>query len=172
MSGKLETAVIIIGHGSRAPSASKDMETVAEKMRGKKIYGMVETCSMSRTGPFFPETLEKCVKHGARMVVLIPYFLHMGLHTRLDLPAMMQEQARKYPGVKMVFGKHLGFDDSMVDLVMKRVEESLSLGDVRDIKLPDREKFPVADDQLEFVPMTPDEAREYMKAHGGHHHNH
>ena len=154
-------AVILLGHGSRVPDAGKDMEQVARGLKQKYGYRMVEICFMSRLGPHFPEVLEKCVNQGAQSVVVIPYFLHMGLHILLDIPEMLQEQALRYPHVKMTFGRGFGFDDLLVDIIHKRIRTASELGDVRDLVLPPKEKYPVPHGQCEFVPMPPDEAAKY-----------
>lgn len=164
-------AVILMGHGSRVPGAGDGMEKVAERLHEQGEYGMVETCYMSRLGPHFPETLDRCVKSGATTIVLVPYFLHMGLHTRLDIPSMMKEEAQKYPGVKIIFGHNIGYDDALADIVRKRIGSSLALQDVRDITLDDREKFPLPPGDMEFVPMKPEEAEKFRHGHDcGHKH--
>jgi len=166
-------AVILMGHGSRVRGASRGMEKVADALRHDGEYMAVEVCHMSRRGPFFPGALKKLVELGAREVILIPYFLHMGLHMRLDIPEMMQAEAATYPGVKLVLGKHLGYDESLAALVKKRIAESGGLEDVRDMKLDPREKFPLPEGEKEFVAMDPDEAEKYNKDHGhGHCHHH
>jgi sirohydrochlorin ferrochelatase len=156
-------AIILLGHGSRVPDAGKHMEKVATGLRGKYGYQMVEICYMSRLGPHFPEIFEKCVRQGAIDVMVIPYFLHDGLHLVLDIPEMLQETGAQYPHVKLVLGKNLGFDDLLVDLVEKRIEASLECSDVRDLELPPRKQFPVPPGQYEFVQMDPDEAENFYQ---------
>ena len=168
-------AVILLGHGSRVEKAGGDMERVAAILKGRHGFPMVEYCFMSRLPPHFPETLAGLVARGATWVLVIPYFLHMGLHIRLDIPEMMQQAAANYPGLRLQLGGNLGYDDILVDLVRKRVEESLCVADVREVALPGRDTFPVPPGQAEFVPMDPAEAKKYRscKGHGrdhGHHH--
>ena len=111
------------------------------------------------------------MERGATWVLVIPYFLHTGLHIRLDIPEMMQAEAAKYPGLRLQLGGNLGYDDILVDLVRKRIDESLGVADIRKIALPGRETFPVPPGQQEFVPMDPAEAKKYRscKDHGHHH---
>ncbi|MBI4667159.1 MAG: CbiX/SirB N-terminal domain-containing protein [Nitrospinae bacterium] len=162
-----------MGHGSRVPGAANGMEKVAQALTQSGAYHMVETCYMSRLGPHFPETVEKCVTGGAKVVSLIPYFLHMGLHTRLDIPEMMKTEAARYPGVKIIFGECIGFDELMIEIVKKRVEASWKLADVRDMVLEPREKFPLPPGDLEFVPMTPEMAEKFREGgRCGHDHHH
>lgn len=158
--------VILLGHGSRVPGADRSMLRVAAALREKGRYANVETCNMSRLGPHFEEIFEKCVQMGARKVLLLPYFLNEGLHMKLDIPARMQKAVRRHPHVRLVFGKNLGFDPLLVRLTEKRIEESTSLADVRDIHLPDEGTYPVPQGQCEFVPMLPEEAARWREAQG------
>jgi hypothetical protein len=95
--------------------------------------------------------------------MVIPYFLHDGLHLVLDIPEMMQELACDYPHVKVVLGKNLGFDEVLVDLVERRIMDSEECGDVRDLVLPPRKKYPVPPGQYEFVQMEPAEAAKFIE---------
>jgi precorrin-8X/cobalt-precorrin-8 methylmutase len=156
-----QEAVILLGHGSRVPGAGEDMEEVADRLKGKYGHRIVEIGYLSRLGPHLPEAVERCVNQGARKVIVIPYFLHVGLHLILDIPEMLQEECRKFPGVKLVLGKSLGFSESLVDLVQRRIEEATEFCDVKDLTLPSKERFPVPPGQCEFVPLSPDKAKKY-----------
>ncbi len=167
---KEKIAVILLGHGSRVPDAGRGMEDVAKSLMAEGKYEAVETCYMSRLGPHLPETMGECVKKGVSRIVLIPYFLHSGLHMKLDIPSMMKNEAEKYPGVKIIYGKHLGFDEKMVEIVRMRINESLGLADIREVELDRRDKYPLPPGQMEYVPVTPEKAKE-MRSHG-HDHDH
>jgi sirohydrochlorin ferrochelatase len=129
------TAIILLGHGSRAAGAAEDMEKVVARLMDDPQYDIVEICQMSGLGDHFPEVFDRCVARGATRVVVVPYFLHFGVHLRQDVPAMMMEKARQHPDVKLILGKHLGFDDAMVDIVKKRISESDELCDIRELEM-------------------------------------
>lgn len=159
----IEEAIILLAHGSRVPEAGRDMEQVANRLKEKYTYPIVEICYFSRWGPHFPEILEKCVHQGAKKIIVIPYFLHAGLHLLLDIPEMLQEEARKFPQVKVILGKSLGFNEALVDLVQRRIEEAMGFDDIKDLILPSKQKFPIPPGQVEFIPMLPDEAKRYRE---------
>jgi len=164
-------AIILLGHGSRVPDAGRHMEQVAAGLKSMYGYELVEICYMSRLGPHLPETFAKCVEMGATDVMVIPYFLHDGLHLVLDIPEMLQELAGKYPEVGVVLGQNLGFDETLVELVERRIAASADCCDVRELVLPPRKKYPVPPGQCEFVPMLPDEAEKYRKNTDEDHHH-
>ena len=125
-------AVILIGHGSRAEGADDDMERIAEGLRDK-FGGVVEPCRMAGRGVLFAEAFERCVAQGAKEIIVLPYFLHFGIHLREDIPEILRENAGKHPEVRLVMGRHLGYDDAIVDLVAKRITESEGLCDIREL---------------------------------------
>ena len=169
MADKKKQAVILLGHGSRVTNAGQNMERVAEKLKASYGFKSVEYCFMSRLGPHLPKTLEKLVTAGEKEILVIPYFLHSGLHIILDIPEMLQKEAAKYEGIKVSYGENLGYDDTLVTLVAKRVEEAVAMPDVREVKLPPRENFPIPPGQSEFVPMPPEEAKKFIHKHNHHH---
>lgn len=159
----IDEAIILLAHGSRVPEAGRDLERVANRLREKYAHSIVEICYLTRWGPHFPEILEKCVHQGTKKIIVIPYFLHAGLHLLLDIPEMLQEEARKFPRVKVILGKSLGFNEALVDLVQRRIEEAMGFDDIKDLILPSKQKFPIPPGQVEFIPMLPDEAKRYRE---------
>ncbi len=156
-------AIILLGHGSRVPEAGRNMEKVAAGLRTKYGYSIVEVCYMSRLGPHFPEVFRKCADMGATDILVIPYFLHDGLHLVLDIPELMQEIAADYPHVRLVLGRNLGFDEVLVDLVERRIGNSRTFCDVRNLVLAPRDNYPVPDGQHVFVPMKPEDAARFLR---------
>jgi sirohydrochlorin cobaltochelatase len=129
---RVRYAVILIGHGSRAVGADDDMERVAGRLRAALGGRIVDVCRMAHGVPF-GEVFERCVGQGAKTVIVIPYFLHFGVHLRQDIPEILWEAAAKHPEVRLVLGRHLGYDDALADLVERRISESAVLWDVRDL---------------------------------------
>ncbi len=125
-------AIILIGHGSRAAGADDDMERVAASLR-RRNGGIVELCRMAGRGTLFTEAFENCIRQEAKEIIVIPYFLHYGVHLRQDIPEMLREAAAQHPGVRLVLGRHLGYDDSLVSLLEQRIGESGQLCDVREL---------------------------------------
>jgi sirohydrochlorin ferrochelatase len=130
--GSGKRAVILIGHGSRAAGADDDMERVAESLRRRR-GGIVELCRMAGRGTLFTEAFEKCIRQEVQEIIVIPYFLHFGVHLRQDIPEMLREAAAKHPEVRLVLGRHLGYDDSLVSLLEQRIKESRQLCDIREL---------------------------------------
>src|SRR4030042_2258139 len=112
-------AGILIGHGSRAAGADDDMERIAGRLRAAVDGGIVDLCRMAH-GTSFGEAFERCVRQGVKTVIVIPYFLHFGVHLRQDIPEMLREAVMKHPEVRLVLGRHLGYDDALATLLERR----------------------------------------------------
>lgn len=131
--GNVRRAVILIGHGSRAAGADDDMERIAGHLRAAADGEIVDICRMAGHGISFDEAFERCVRQGAKTVIVIPYFLHFGVHLRQDIPEILREAVKKHPEVRLILGRHLGYDDALTALVERRVAESEVLCDIRDL---------------------------------------
>jgi sirohydrochlorin ferrochelatase len=130
-------AIILLGHGSRAAGAARDMERVAEALKRTLGVSLVAPAHMSLAKPGLEEVFAQVLAAGATRVLVMPYFLHLGMHMRADIPRMLQELCAAHPRVQVVLGKHLGFDEALVGLVAKRIRESRDLPDVRTVKVAD-----------------------------------
>jgi sirohydrochlorin ferrochelatase len=59
--------------------------------------------------PSIPEALESAVRTGAREVVVIPLMLFPGRHAVHDIPALVNETARRHPKIRFRLKKALAF---------------------------------------------------------------
>ncbi len=129
--------VVILGHGSRRPGAAQAMKQVAERLREFGRYADVRIGFMAQAKPSFNEAVASCAKSGVQSIMVLPYFLHEGMHHAYDIPKLMHSVAERFPNIELKLGKTLGFDEILVDLVMKRISESLSNPDIRELPLPE-----------------------------------
>jgi sirohydrochlorin ferrochelatase len=117
-------AVIVLGHGSRAPGASIAMERIVSILRERRAE-RIEVAHMELAEPTLASVLDRLHEDGIRHVVLVPYFLHHGIHLREDIPAILDEARARLAGLEVVLAPHLGYDDALVDVVEKRLEQAV-----------------------------------------------
>jgi sirohydrochlorin ferrochelatase len=121
---RIPEAIILLGHGSRAPDASGAMQKIVSALRRKNSQVPVEAAYLAMNEPSFPLAFERCARRGAKRIIVIPYFLHLGQHARKHIPRLLKEEARKFAGVEVILGQNLGYDALLVKLVAKRIKES------------------------------------------------
>jgi len=117
------TAVLLIAHGSRQPSANEDLRELAARLAARGNYPIVEACFLELSEPDIPTGGHKCVSRGASRVLLIPYFLSAGVHLRRDLTAARDELSRLHPSVDFRLGSPLGPHPLLDQLVVERIRE-------------------------------------------------
>ena len=120
-------AVLLLGHGSKAPGANEGMYALVRKLRRKWPSRLVEASFLEINHPSIPEGIDLCVDRGAGRVILVPYFLHLGNHVGKDIPPLVAQARSRHPEVEMALAPHLGFHPLLAEIVEDRIEEALSL---------------------------------------------
>ncbi|NOY54270.1 MAG: sirohydrochlorin cobaltochelatase [Deltaproteobacteria bacterium] len=121
-------ALLMIGHGSRAEEANAGMFSVAAGIREAGEVPIVECGFLQLNSPTIEEAFDRCVEQGAERVLMIPYFLHMGVHIREDIPAVVESCREKYPQVEILLGDQLGGDPLLARIVLNRFREMREAG--------------------------------------------
>ena len=128
MTTSIPTALLLIAHGSRRQEANDDLDYLAEQLRGRGLYAMVQASFLELSRPTIAEGGALCVERSAKRVVLLPYFLSAGVHARDDMMAARDELAARFPDVEFLLAQPLGRHPSMIDVVIQRADEAGRLG--------------------------------------------
>ncbi len=124
----MRIAILLLGHGSRTEGANDGIYRVMDSLRNQTDY-VVEVGFLELSSPSVEDAVATCVAEGAERVVMIPYFLHQGLHVRRNLPAKCAEVGQRYPHIEFVLGDALGFHPKLAEIVLERVHASLKTGE-------------------------------------------
>ena len=114
-------ALIIMVHGSPRPIANADMFRVADVIRQREVFPIVEVGFMECNEPSIPDAIERCAAAGATSIVAVPYFLHTGTHVADDLPTLLEAAQRRYPQIEFRMGSYLGRAPQLTDILADRV---------------------------------------------------
>jgi sirohydrochlorin ferrochelatase len=118
------TALLLIAHGSRRREANADLGHMADRLRERGGYAVVETAYLELTEPTIADGGAACVARGAKRVVLVPYFLSAGVHVREDLTEAQRELAGRFPDVDFRLAEPLGRHPLLLDVVADRAREA------------------------------------------------
>lgn len=119
----MPTAVLLIAHGSRRAEANADLDRLAELLRARDLYPIVETSYLDVTQPDIPAGGRNCVARGADRVLMLPYFLSAGSHVVDDLEAHRRTLSAEFPNVKFELCPPLGLHPKMLEIVLDRLNE-------------------------------------------------
>lgn len=122
-----ETTWLVVAHGSRATELAEAHSAVCDEL-ARRVGNSVTVAPayLELTEPSIPSAIDAAVTAGSIRIVLVPYFLHIGNHTRRDLPAILAESQGRYPDVAMILADHLGLDPRLVDIVADRARHAES----------------------------------------------
>jgi len=119
----MNTALLLIAHGSRYPAANADLHHVAEGLR-RRGHAIVVASFLELAPPTIADGGALCVQQGAERVVLVPYFLSAGAHVQHDLTAARKALAERFPGVDVRLAEPLGRHPLLLDVLAERAAEA------------------------------------------------
>lgn len=116
-------AIIILGHGSKAPEALETLKQFGRMVKEVTTAPIVEIASLQFNRPDLSEAISSAVTQGAKKIVIVPLFLYKGIHIQEDIPAVLAEERKKFPQVEMVLADSIGADRRIVEIVCDRIGE-------------------------------------------------
>ncbi|MGW3957023.1 sirohydrochlorin chelatase [Streptomyces sp. NPDC004752] len=126
---RADVTVLLVGRGSTDPDANAEVHKAARLLWEGRGYAGVETAFVSLAAPDVPSGLDRCVRLGARRIVVLPYFLFTGV-----LPERVRQQAAgwaaAHPDRDVRCADVIGPEPELLDLVMERYAEAVQ-GDLR-----------------------------------------
>ncbi len=113
----VKTAVIILGHGSKRQGAGDPLAGLATAVRNGHGVEIVEHAFLQYVPPSLPEMVAQCVDRGAERVVIVPFFVLPGAHVIKDIPEIVEQLRRQYPGTVFAVTDHVGGHPLMAQIV-------------------------------------------------------
>ncbi|MEI5523218.1 sirohydrochlorin chelatase [Streptomyces brasiliscabiei] len=121
---RADVSVLLVGHGSHDPEANAEVHRAARLLWEGRGYGGVETAFVSLAAPDVPSGLDRCVRLGARRIVVLPYFPLGGVPAeRVRQQTEGWSAARPEIGVRSA--DVIGPEPELLDLIVERYREAL-----------------------------------------------
>ena len=115
-------AVILVDHGSRRAEANEHLERIASALRSERPDWAFWTAHLEVCGPTVGEAVDRAVAAGARRVVVHPFFLLPGRHTREDVPRLVESARERHPEIAIQMTDPIGVAPELVSLIVGSVE--------------------------------------------------
>ncbi len=101
------------------------MAYIAAKVRAKfPLAGRVDWAAQSFNHPSLKEAVELQAQQGIKRVLIMPFFLFDGKHSKEDIPESIERLKTCYPDIEFSLTSILGTDTLLADLVIKRIQEA------------------------------------------------
>ncbi len=121
-------AIVIFAHGSSIESANESVREVAESVRREGGFDLVEAAFLGGGSPDLDAAVATLVQKGASRVIVVPYFLTLGLHLQRDLPRIVGGIARLHPGVEIRTAPPLDGHPALSTILQERARQALEAG--------------------------------------------
>ena len=118
-------AIILFAHGSVVEEANQGVHDLASEIRNRGRFHFVRAAFLDCAHPNLGEAIAEAVQAGSVRVIVIPYFLTMGIHLQRDLPNLIAPERERYPQVTIDVGQSLEGHPLMRSIILERVEQAL-----------------------------------------------
>ena len=119
-----QVGILVVGHGSRRQEANEDVREATRKIARRGPFAFVEPAFLEIVSPTIAEGFATLVGRGVRHVLIHPYFLSPGRHTRGDIPCAVHAAASQHPGVTYQITEPLAAHDLVIDASIERILEA------------------------------------------------
>jgi sirohydrochlorin ferrochelatase len=113
------TALVVFAHGSSIESANESVRIVARELAAATGQ-WVEPSFLEGGTPDLAGAVAACVARGASSVVILPYFLTLGLHLQRDLPRLVDPIRAAYPSLNLRVAEPLDGHPKLIDILKDR----------------------------------------------------
>jgi sirohydrochlorin ferrochelatase len=121
----LSTGIIVFAHGSRIESANEAVRTAAAGLARAGGFADVEAAFLELGRPDLETAAAELVARGVRRIVVVPYFLTLGLHMERDLPALIEKIAVVHKGVEIAVTDPLDGHPALIEALLDRARSAL-----------------------------------------------
>jgi sirohydrochlorin ferrochelatase len=115
---------VVFAHGSRVPSANEAVRSVASEFARAGGLPHVEAAFLELGEPDLPGAVDRLLAAGADRIVVLPYFLTLGLHMERDLPALIENISNNHNGLQIAVTEPLDGHPGLVQALLDRARDA------------------------------------------------
>ena len=90
----MRQGIVVFGHGSSVASANEAVRIIAARSAAEGAWDLFETAFLEAS-PRLADAVDKLVASGAEEILVLPYFLTLGIHLQRDLPKLADDLSRR-----------------------------------------------------------------------------
>lgn len=122
----MSTGIILFAHGSPVESANDAVREVAREAARAGRFDVADVAFLEPYPPALDDTVARMEAAGVSRILVVPYFLTMGLHLQRDLPRIVEAAARVHPGVEIRMTPPLDGHPALSEIVLDRARVALA----------------------------------------------
>ncbi len=124
MAGK--TGILLCGHGSRDPGASREFAALAQKLAARLPEYDLEHAFLEFAQPVIRDGLDSLRAKGNDRILAVPGMLFAAGHVKNDIPSVLNAYMAQNAGVQVDYGRELAIDLKMIRAAGARIEQAVA----------------------------------------------
>jgi sirohydrochlorin cobaltochelatase len=117
-------AIVLFAHGARDPEWALPFEAIRDRVRAKRPGLRVELAFLEFMKPELAETIGALAAQGMKNVTVFPVFMAQGGHLKNDVPVLMEDCRRRYPGTAVKLASAVGDVPEILDAIAAWIVQS------------------------------------------------
>jgi sirohydrochlorin ferrochelatase len=118
----LSTGIIVFAHGSRIESANQSVREAATGLARAGGFAHVEAAFLELGQPDLEGAAARLAEQGVERIVVVPYFLTLGLHMERDLPVLIGKISRIHNGLEIAVTAPLDGHPALIQVLLDRAQ--------------------------------------------------
>ncbi len=122
----MSTGIAVFAHGSSVESANEAVRIVSRTILDSGSFPLTVTSFLEGGSPDLPQAVEDLLARGATRILVVPYFLTVGLHLKRDLPALIAQIQAAHPNLDIRVTPPLDGHPALGDILLARTREGVA----------------------------------------------
>lgn len=116
----MTTGIVVFAHGSRIEAANEAVRTVAADLARAGSFPHVQAAFLELGLPDLAGAIDLLLNQDVERIVVIPYFLTLGIHLERDLPALITDISRAHNGLEIAVTPPLDGHPALLQILLDR----------------------------------------------------
>jgi sirohydrochlorin ferrochelatase len=126
-------ALVALAHGSRDPRSAQTVRALVDEVRQMRPDLRIEPAFLDLAKPSFGTVVDRLVRAGHDEIVVVPLLLSEAYHAKVDVPGVIAEATARHEGLLVRATSVLGLETAFLDVLDRRLRESLADARVREL---------------------------------------
>ncbi len=126
-------ALVALAHGSRDPRSAQTVRALVDEVRRMRPDLRIEPAVLDLAKPSFGTVVDRLVRAGHDEIVVVPLLLSEAYHAKVDVPGVVAEATARHEGLLVRATSVLGLETAFLDVLDRRLRESLADARVREL---------------------------------------
>ena len=113
--------IILFAHGSRIEAANEAVRSTAAQLARAGPFEHVQAAFLELGQPDLAGAVAQLAAKQIQRILVVPYFLTLGIHLERDLPALLHNISCNYNGLEILSTPPLDGHPALLEILLDRV---------------------------------------------------